>query len=897
MARLNTALLAWNRGRISPLALARTDIERVALSAETQTNWMPRILGSMSLRNGLGYLHSTYGDAKAYHLNFVYALSDQAVVELTNNAMRVKVSDVVITRPSVTSTIANGTFDSNLTSWTDADESGATSQWVTGGYMGLTGTETNSAIRTQQVTVSGGNISVEHGVRVKINRGVVKFKIGSTAGGEEYVSEATLREGEFSFAFTPTGDFHISVSASTAYESRVDSITTESAGDMVIPTAWALANLPYVRYDQSGDIIYVACDGIKQYKIERRSTRSWGIAEYLAEDGPFRASNLTPTTIAASAISGDITLTASKSIFKSTSVGSLYRITSTGQTVSASIAAQNTFTDSIRVTGVGSSRTFTVNISGTWVATVSLQRSIGDESTWEDTGTTYTANTVVTFADGLDNQVVYYRLGIKTGNYTSGTAVCSLTYSLGSNAGIVRITAYSSGTSVSALVLENLGGTAATDSWEEGAWSPRRLYPSSVVLYEGRLWWAGKDNIYGSVSDAFESYDDTIEGDSGPIIRSLGSGPVDTINWLLALQRLVAGAETSEKVIRSNSLDEPLSPTVFNIKSPSTKGSSAVAAVKVDASGLFVRNGRLFELQYDGGVFDYKTIDLTSYIPEIGGDGFTRIAVQRYPDTRIHCIKSDGTAAVLIFDRNEDMKCWVDIETDGLIEDVIVTPAASSAVEDSVYYTVKRSINGSDVRFYEKFSLDSECVGGTQNKQADAFISGTQASSTTISGLSHLEGESVIVWANGVNYSPRVSGVQTTFTVTGGAITLSTAVTSYVVGLPYKARYKSSKLAYAAQGGTALLQSKRIEHLGVIMRNTHNRGLRYGKDFSSLYEMPEYEGGKAVGANDIWAEYDERPFEFSQEFDTDSRLCLEAMAPMPCTLLAAVMTIATNDRV
>jgi hypothetical protein len=104
-------------------------------------------------------------------------------------------------------------------------------------------------------------------------------------------------------------------------------------------------------------------------------------------------------------------------------------------------------------------------------------------------------------------------------------------------------------------------------------------------------------------------------------------------------------------------------------------------------------------------------------------------------------------------------------------------------------------------------------------------------------------------------------------------------------------------LAYAAQGGTALLQSKRIEHLGVIMRNTHNRGLRYGKDFSSLYEMPEYEGGKAVGANDIWAEYDERPFEFSQEFDTDSRLCLEAMAPMPCTLLAAVMTIATNDRV
>ena len=897
MARANIALLAWNRGRISPLALARTDIERVALSADVDKNWMPRILGSMMLRPGFGYISSTYLNRKAYHLNFIYALSDQAEIELTDGNMRVRVNDTIVSRPSVTSAITNGSFDTDLTGWTDADESGAVSQWVTGGYMGLTGTETNAAIRTQQVTVSGGNIGVEHGVRVKINRGIVRFKIGSTSGGEEYVPEAALREGEFSFAFTPTGDFYISVSAFTVYESRVDSITMESSGDMVIPTAWALANLPYVRYDQSGDIIYVACDGIKQYKIERRATRSWGIAEYLAEDGPFRAGNITPTTIASSAISGDVTLTASKSIFKSTSVGALYRITSTGQTVSSSIAAQNTFTDPIRVTGVGSSRTFTVNISGTWSATVSLQRSIGDDASWEDTGTTYTSNTVVTFADGLDNQIIYYRLGVKTGNYTSGTAVCSLTYSLGSNSGVVRITAYSSGTSVSAVVLEDLGGTAATDSWEEGAWSPRRGYPSAVTLDGGRLWWAGKDNIYGSVSDAYESYDDTIEGDSGPIIRSLGSGPVDTINWLLALQRLVAGAETSEKVIRSNSFDEPLTPTVFNIKAPSTKGSTAVAPIKIDSSGIFVRNNRLFELQYDGGVFDYKTVDLTSHIPEIGGSGFTRIAAQRYPDTRVHCVKSDGTAAILIFDRNEDMKCWIDVETDGLIEDVLVRPAAAASIEDSVYYIVKRTVNGSDVRYYEKMAMEDECIGGTQNKQADSFVYGTQSSSATITGLSHLEGEAVIVWADGVNYSPRVSGVQTTFTVTGGQITVPSAVVSYVVGLPYKARYKSTKLAYAAQGGTALLQSKRIETLGVIMRNTHNRGLRYGRDFDNLYEMPLVEGGADVSANQIWEEYDERPFEFEQEFDTDSRLCLEAMAPMPCTLLAAVMKIATNDRV
>lgn len=56
MPRNNVPLLAFNRGIISPLALARTDIERLALSAEVQTNWMPRLLSSMMLRPGLGYI-------------------------------------------------------------------------------------------------------------------------------------------------------------------------------------------------------------------------------------------------------------------------------------------------------------------------------------------------------------------------------------------------------------------------------------------------------------------------------------------------------------------------------------------------------------------------------------------------------------------------------------------------------------------------------------------------------------------------------------------------------------------------------------------------------------------------------------------------------------------------
>lgn len=902
MGRQNAAIVVFNRGRISPRSLARADmrvmgaVERVALSSEIQTNWMTGVHGNMGLRCGMGYIGATRNNAKARFLNFVYALSDQADIELTANYMRVWVNDSVITRPSVSSAITNGGFDSDVSGWTDADESGAVSQWVTGGYLGLTGSAGNSAIRTQQVTVSGADQNVEHGVRVKIYRGRAAIKIGSTSGGDDYVAQTTIGAGEFSFAFTPSGDFHITISSNTPYQTLVDSIATESSGAMEIATSWGESDLKNIRYDQSGDVIFVACKDKKQYKIERRGTRSWGIAEYFPEDGPFLPINTAQTTISSSGISGDVTLTASRAVFKPSNIGSLYRITSRGQSVSLDISADNTFTDPIRVTGVGASRSFVLTLSGTWVATVRLQRSIGDVGAWENVAG-YSANTSVSYNDGLDNEIIYYRLGIQSSDYGSGAVTCALDYNLGSISGVVRISAYSSATSVTAHVLDSLGGTSATSDWEEGMWSDRRGYPSSVALDEGRLWWAGKDNWFGSVTDAFESFDDNVEGDSGPIVRSLGSGPVDTINWLLPLNRLVAGAETSEKVARSSSLDEPLSPTVFNIRSPSSRGSSPVSPVKVDSAGFFVRNNRLFELRYYAETLDYEAGDMTNLVPEIGGDGFVDIAVQRYPDTRIHCVKDDGTVAIFCFDRAENLRCWIDFETDGEVEDILVKPATSSSIEDSVYYTVKRVINGSTVRYREKWALESECVGGTQNKQADSFIAGTQSSSATITGLSHLEGEEVVVWANGKCYSQRVSGTQTRFTVSSGSITLPEAVTSYVVGLPYRARYKSVRLAYAVNGGTALLQKGRIDHIGLIARNMHNRGLRYGASFDLMYELPLVEGGKVIDEHYIWDSYDEATFEFEPEFDTDSRVCLEAQAPMPCELLGLVMTVDKNERV
>ncbi|KKK79874.1 hypothetical protein LCGC14_2829110, partial [marine sediment metagenome] len=71
-------ILAFNRGVISAFGLARIDLKRTGMSAETQTNWMPRVLGSMMLRPGFGYKDNTRADTVSRLMPFVFSEDDTA---------------------------------------------------------------------------------------------------------------------------------------------------------------------------------------------------------------------------------------------------------------------------------------------------------------------------------------------------------------------------------------------------------------------------------------------------------------------------------------------------------------------------------------------------------------------------------------------------------------------------------------------------------------------------------------------------------------------------------------------------------------------------------------------------------------------------------------------------
>lgn len=954
-------LLAFNRGVISKLGLARTDLNRTALSAAIQTNWVPRTLGPMMLRPGFEYIVGTDGNNQAKFLPFVFANNDTALIEVTNTKVRVLVNETVITRASVDTAVTNGGFDSDVASWTDNDESGATSVWVTGGYLGLTGNGTAAAIREQQLAVAGGDQNVEHALEFVIERGPVLLRVGSTSGDDDYITETTLLTGVHSLAFTPTGaDVFVELSSSLERQVLVDSVAIASSGAMELTAPWLTADLYNLRIEQSADVVFVACDGYQQRRIERRAINSWSVVLYQSDDGPYRIENVGQITLTGSALTGNITVTASKSLFRPEDVGELFSITSAGQRVEADVSAENNFTSSIRVTGVDSTRQFSIERAGTWVGTVTLQRSIGEEGNWEDvSGRTYTTNGTVSYDDGLDNQIIYYRLGIKTDDYTSGTAELALDYAIGSIRGVVRVTGYTSATVVSAEVIKNLGGTAATNNWAEGIWSDYRGWPSAVVLYEGRLWWFGHDYVFGSVSDAYNNFDPTTIGDSGPIVRSIGFGPVDTINWALPLLRLIVGGEGAEYSIKSSSFDEPLTPTQFNLKAPTSQGSAQVNAVKIDSDGIMVQKSgvRVYELTYDGNILDYSANDLTAIAPEIGEPGIITLAVQRTPDTRIHCVRSDGKVAMLVRDRAEDVRAWIPIETPGAsgeVEDVVVLPGDE---EDKVYYVVKRTVNGGTVRYLEKWALEREARGQTYThdgattatftelpfrdgvevtvrdvdgakvenltvasnsvtlstattfctltpsilKLGDSFATYSGVATNTMTGLTHLEGEDVVVFADGVALKDA-DGDIATFTVTAGVITLTNEGVSYsaeeiMAGLQYAAKFKSAKLAYAAEVGTALSQSGKISRVGLIMIETHAKGVQFGQSFDDLQEMPDIEDGEVIDSDYLWDEFDKRTMPFRSTWSADSRICLQATAPRPATVSAVPFVIEKHSKV
>lgn len=922
MGKISVFHHSFGVGVTDKSTLPRTDLERMRLAAEDQTNLLCLATGRGFFRPGLEYLGSSSGNALARIKEFVFGANDASIFEFTDGALRFWVNDLLVTRPAADSAIVNGGFTAAV-GWTDGSTQGAFAV-IGEDMLQLTATGKGSlAISKQLVTTNSAG--TEHALRINVDRGPVTFRCGSTDGGDDYIAETVLRTGIHSLAFTPLGSYWVRFETDAPQLRRVQSIEVEAAGVLSIPTTWAEDDLPLLRMAQSADVVFVACRGQRQRRIERRGFRgegrSWSIVDYRADVGPFSSGRTASIRLRPSVTIGNGTLTSGKPFFKESQVGALFKIFHTGQRIDANLSGNGLFSEAIEVTGVNNfaataaedkydDRAWSYTISGTWVGTLKVFRSFDGpdfgfkEYRADDSAATIdiTANGSGTNTDDDNNAICWYRIGFDDGDYTSGTATISINYAGGSGTGICRVTTFVSSTLVTIEVLRPFTGLVYSDDWQEGQWSDLNGYPTAVALFEGRLWWAGADRFWGSVSDDFESFDEDVEGDSGPINRVVTTGGVNDTQWMMSLQRLMLGTEGTETSARSSSFDEPLTPTNTTLKDATTIGSAALDPVRIDTRGLFVERSGLsiFELNFSADAADYSSSELSKLTKDLFGSGIAGLAVQRRPDTRVWVWLQDGTCVCIVYEPEQEVVAFIPIETDGYVESIAVLPADA---QDRPYFMVRRSVNGADVRYLEKMALDSEARPGTLCKLADASISGVNSpASANITGAGHLSGLSVVVWADGAPLTEIVDGLEVAreFVVSAdGNITLPSEVTNYVCGLPYRWRYKSARLAYGAGGGTAMLQKKRVDSIGIIMTDFARAGIRYGRKFDDANHptlpLPAQKDRMTAPAIVSGAVDDEEPFVFEGDWNLDSRVCIEGSSPFPASLLGLVLAVTTND--
>jgi hypothetical protein len=978
--KVNAPLYSLNAGEVSKIALARVDIAKLRMAAACQVNWLPYVVGPMSLRPGLFYVGEVLGDAPARLVRFVFSKLDTALIELTANNMRVWINEVLVTRAAVATVIGDPSFQ-GLGNWTTANTTSGASATVGGGLCTLSCPPVGGLAQVQQtVTVPSSAFGVEHALRIVITQGPVVFRAGTTPGGADLIPQTTLDTGTHSLAFTPAAaGLCIQIESTDAWAKTLTSCAIEAAGPLVLPTPWGAGDLPNIRYDQSGDIIFIACYGQQPFKIERRAVHSWSTVLFYSDNGPFQSSPGIEANFTPGAYSGNTTLTSDRPWFQPGHVGCLFRVFSGGQFNQTLLGAQNAFTPAVRVTGVGfdaslgqtNGRNYVWNTSGTWSGTLTFQRSFDSATSgFVDVGTA-TANGSPTFtsdtggtsgAPDLDNVIVWERVGFKAGNYTSGAATVVSSFSGGGGFAIFRVTGYTSPTQVSIAILQPFTSLQASSDWVEGDWSAVKGFPTSVCFHEGRLAWFGGDQAWLSASDDFTNYadinlDGTSTGDGGAINVTLGSGPVDTISWGLSLTRLLLGREQSIMSARSSNFDQPLTPTEIVIRDCSDQGAQRLPAIKAGKRGVFVQQSgrRVYELAFSPQEMDYDDRDLTRLNLDIGKTGFTDIDKATQPDRMILLPRGDGQCAALVYDAKDEVEAWWRIQTLGVIENVAVLP--QNGIEDLVYVVVRRVINGVTRRFIERLAPRDNCTGGAINQQLDCHVVQQGAPVSSIA-LPQLPNTQVAVWADGqaigsgttdasgnlampdgqphsnivaglagavvanTGTAPAASlsvGTQYngypaevfadigatgepvhigSIVVQGGSVTLPNGqiALTIIACLGYVAPFMSARLAYAAQLGSALTQKKRINHLGMVMYDSHYQGVQAGQRFDAVDGLPLVEAGQTTATGTVWWEYDEPMIEVPGSWNTDARLCLLAQAPFPCTVGAVVIGLETREK-
>lgn len=817
MPRVNPYRAAFNSGELSPRMAARVDFGKYSNAADLMENFLPLAEGGAMRRPGTKYVAEVKDSSKSTRLRqFEFSNTQAYIVEMGDLYMRFYRDQGQLFALTTDASITNGDFASDLTGWTDQDTGTGVSAWNALG-MGLDAggatSGTDVAWREQSVTISAAYDEQVHVLKFDVigdPGDVVELRIGTSSTGEEILTDQEFGVGYHTYEFTP-GDTNTTFYIGFRNNAQNKEIYVDNIS--FLSNAAIEITTPYVEADLFG--------------IE----------------GPQNSDTLY--------------------LFHEEGNYPVYTLTRSGHhswSLERVLFIDGPYLD--------------VNITG---VTMTPSASTGNDITITASGAAFVSTDVG-------------RL-IRIDNPSSGV-----------DWGYAQIVGFTSSTVVTADVKRDFGTTNADANWALGAWSDTTSHPHYGTFFEQRLWacsttdqpqhiWASQRTLFNDMTPDSDPttdgvFDGTIEADDA-FAYEIAADEVNHPVWLSPGRDLVIGTTGGEWVVGHSNSNAQVTALDVQITRHTRHGSAHIAPVRVGDAVLFVHRGRrkirefAFRFQSDSN----RAVDLTQIAHHITRPSLIEMAFQHEPNNILWTVRSDGQLPTMTYLRDEEVVGWGRqiiggsfSSGDAVAESVASIPGnstTSSEDREEVWMIVKRTIDGATKRYIEFLEGDFE-TGDTQEDAhyVDSGLVYDGAATTTITGLDHLEGETVSVWGDG--------SVLPDETVSSGQITVDQSVSKAIVGLKYTSKLRSLKWFDGAAAGTGVGKTKRIYNVVLVILNGHV--FKIGKNATNLVEYDFREVSDEMDTA-VPLFTGEREINIEGDTTSDPRLEIHIDVPAPFTLL------------
>jgi hypothetical protein len=670
-----------------------------------------------------------------------------------------------------------------------------------------------------------------------------------------------------------------------------DNAQIVSGTPVELVTTYLTADLFQLKFAQSADVLYVTHPDYPPRKISRTSDTAWSITNITFSDGPFLNTNVETTTLGLSALTGSVTVTASAITGINSDTG--FQTTDIGRQIRWKDAAANwTF---LTITARASTTSVTATIDGpdasATTATVNWRLGVWSETTGYPAAVTFHQNRLA-FAGPTDNP---QRVDLsRTGDFENFAP-----------------------TQPDATVVDDNGvtNTLSADTVNAIRW----LADDEKGLLIGTVGgeWVMRPSDTGAVLTP-----STVQSKRSSAYGSANIQPIRAGRAVIFAQKALRKLRELAYVFEDDGFRAP---DLTLISEHITRTGVVDMAYQSEPQSLIwvvLTDGTLVCLTYDrdqkvvgwsrhvvGGVSDAGStqakVESVAVIPNAEGTADELYAVvQRHIDGAsvryIEYLKP-------LWDGINDQEDAFFVDS-GLSLDVPLTITGITQADPAVVTATSHGFSdGDEVRITEVEGMTevNKVAYIVANKTTHTFEltdrDGNDIDSTgftayvqngevrervlTLSNLSHLEGETVQILAEGATHADK--------TVTSGSVTLDRKTSKAHVGLPYVSDFEMLRLDVGAQDGTSQGKFNRFHR--VIIRFLTTLGGFYGPDTDSLDQISFREGGDPMDTavplftGDLELEWD-------GAYDSDNHIFYRQTQPLPVIIQAVMPQMITQDR-